>query len=354
MEKKRKYEFKKDKRWKKVRYITAGAIALVLVFGLAYALFTQILQGTKKVSIDTGNLSLAITNESPASGINITDAVPETAQYALQNEPAYAYDLENNGTISANYTMYLKVPMSNTLLSDYVDMNIEKSSQRIFPETVEEGLASYSIGNLRMPLPTSTDPSDPVEPDDPEGTGIASYNKKYSVQRLGVSGGYFGPGARSDYDEMIVLNDYTYALLLRGSKTVYDLDSGEPVATQNTITEGTTFYYGDAREVYVYDEENDVGENVAYYHVLYLNAQGNLVDGYIADTNDTQALNLVTVYEDSEDGWCALLKIDEGTIAKNESIHYAITSWVDEHAPNAAKAKHFEASILVHATQAIH
>lgn len=80
------------------------ALALVLLIGGTYAWLTLTLTGTKTTKIEAGTLSLNLTDE--ANAINLENAVPITDDDGLALEP-YTFVLENNGTITSEYSLYL-------------------------------------------------------------------------------------------------------------------------------------------------------------------------------------------------------------------------------------------------------
>lgn len=111
---------KKDKGKKMLRI--SGLIGLfLLVFGLSYALFSVTLNGTKKLKVSTGKLSLRLLDESgnyiddlnPEAStdfsIQLENAVPETYEDAIKREDnVYIFQLKNEGTIDAEYNISLE------------------------------------------------------------------------------------------------------------------------------------------------------------------------------------------------------------------------------------------------------
>lgn len=84
--------------------ILALALALVLLIGGTYAWLTLTLTGTKTTKLEAGTLSLNLTDE--ANAINLENAVPITDEDGLKLEP-YTFVVENNGTITSEYSVYL-------------------------------------------------------------------------------------------------------------------------------------------------------------------------------------------------------------------------------------------------------
>ena len=147
-----------------------GLIGLfLLVFGLSYALFTVTLNGTKKVKVKTGTLSLKITNR---EGIDETQLdqneqelvmesqIPKNDYDGVLQDEAYEFNVLNDGTIDARYDLYLKVSNDSTLSANYIKYYLEEDNQSItiLPMTLsdapseqrtinEEGYTIYKIDN---------------------------------------------------------------------------------------------------------------------------------------------------------------------------------------------------------------
>ena len=85
------------------KQIVAIALALVLLLGGTYAWLTLTLNGTKKVRIEAGTLSLVLDE---GDAINVEESVPMSDIDGLATTP-YTFSLENNGNITSEYTIYL-------------------------------------------------------------------------------------------------------------------------------------------------------------------------------------------------------------------------------------------------------
>ena len=82
-----------------------------LVFGISYALFQVTLNGTKKTKISVGQLSLKLTDkdghvETDGFDIDLEDAYPMYDSEGLEG-PIYEFHIVNDGTINADYKIYL-------------------------------------------------------------------------------------------------------------------------------------------------------------------------------------------------------------------------------------------------------
>lgn len=93
----------------------------VFAVGMSYALFTVVLNSTKKVKITTGTLSLRLldendnyvdeldSNASSGFDVELNDAVPLSYENALnQADNIYTFKVKNEGTIKAEYTLSLE------------------------------------------------------------------------------------------------------------------------------------------------------------------------------------------------------------------------------------------------------
>lgn len=99
---------KKEKKSFAEKYkkqIIAIAIAIVLLIGGTYAWLQLSLTGTKTTKIEAGTLKLTL-DESASEGINVEGALPMTDEEGLQTE-AYTFSVENTGTITSEYILYL-------------------------------------------------------------------------------------------------------------------------------------------------------------------------------------------------------------------------------------------------------
>ena len=108
---------KKEKK-KSILTVTALLGLFLIVFGVAYALFQVTLNGTKKVKLATGTLELKlldannnpiyVTNQNSQSSyaIELNNQVPVNDTAGLSTE-GFTFKLQNSGTISASYVIYL-------------------------------------------------------------------------------------------------------------------------------------------------------------------------------------------------------------------------------------------------------
>lgn len=103
--KKRKIDFLGDKQFKKKLRIGVLSIllTLTLLLGFSYAWFTFLKQGDKQNIVKVGNLSLNLSEGEP---IKLEVALPTSIEMALDGTP-YHFEIENEGTVDANYQIYL-------------------------------------------------------------------------------------------------------------------------------------------------------------------------------------------------------------------------------------------------------
>ena len=80
-------------------------LLLILIIGISYAWLQITLSGDKKNTVTVGTLSLKL-DDKFGEGINIENAVPLSDESGLKTK-SYKFELENNGTILSNYTIYL-------------------------------------------------------------------------------------------------------------------------------------------------------------------------------------------------------------------------------------------------------
>ena len=80
-------------------------LLLILIIGISYAWLQITLTGDKKNTVTVGTLSLKL-DDKFGEGINIENAVPLSDESGLKTK-SYKFELENNGTILSNYTIYL-------------------------------------------------------------------------------------------------------------------------------------------------------------------------------------------------------------------------------------------------------
>lgn len=128
------------------RYIAIGGVIVlfILMFGLAYAIFTVTLNGTKKVKVKSGTLDLRLVdnddnyiddlnpNADYGYEINLDNAIPEPNYDVEANENnQFIFKLKNEGTIAAKYSISLE------------DLELESGEERLDDSFVGFSL-SYS------------------------------------------------------------------------------------------------------------------------------------------------------------------------------------------------------------------
>ncbi len=120
-------EEKKNKKSKIIKGVVLLGVFL-LVFGVSYALFSVVLNGTKRNKITTANFGLSLTDingfeEEEGYGINLENALPITDEEGLKTE-AYQFVVTNTGNIPASYKLKLVDDKENTLNDQYIKYNL--------------------------------------------------------------------------------------------------------------------------------------------------------------------------------------------------------------------------------------
>ena len=145
----------KEQKNKKNKNKIIKGIALLglflLVFGVSYALFSVVLNGTKRNKITTANLELRLTDtngfeEEEGYGINLENALPISDEEGLKTEP-YQFVVTNTGSIPASYTLRLNdvEDVTNTLEDQYIKYNLVK----------KDYLKSYQKNSLPQGISTT-------------------------------------------------------------------------------------------------------------------------------------------------------------------------------------------------------
>ena len=130
----------------KIIQVTALLGLFLLVFGISYALFNVVLNGTKKNKIKTGTLSLKITDlygneETEGYGINLNNAYPMTNEEGMKLE-SYEFKVVNNGTIDAYYKLNIKELTVTDLPAKTVRYNLIENGETV---TIEPRLLSETV-----------------------------------------------------------------------------------------------------------------------------------------------------------------------------------------------------------------
>ncbi len=99
-----KIRYKKDKK-KYLVAISALCAMLSMTMGSSYAYLKYVSKTNNTVVLDAGTLALTFQNEQNI--ISLENAVPVKDQVGLQQEQEYSFDIRNNGTIPASYTITL-------------------------------------------------------------------------------------------------------------------------------------------------------------------------------------------------------------------------------------------------------
>ncbi len=92
------------------------AVSMVTLVGSSYALFTKSLEGTKKVSIQTGTLKVDFTE---GDSIRLENSAPMSDSAGVSTTP-YTFTITNSGNIKAYYSVMLAEDSTNTLSNTYL------------------------------------------------------------------------------------------------------------------------------------------------------------------------------------------------------------------------------------------
>ncbi|MGN0973752.1 MAG: hypothetical protein ACI4OT_03325 [Bacilli bacterium] len=117
-------ENKENKIVKKNKIIKVTALLglFLLVFGVSYALFSVVLEGTKKNTIKTGKLELKLLNEQgntiEGETIGLENVIPVINEEGLTTTP-YTFTIENSGSLEAEYKITLD------------DLDLESGEERL-------------------------------------------------------------------------------------------------------------------------------------------------------------------------------------------------------------------------------
>ena len=134
---------------RRIIIITATLGLFLLIFGIAYAFFTVTLNGTKKVKITTGTLTLRLLDENnnyiddlnpnadTGYSIELNNTVPITREDALKrNDNIYIFKVKNEGNIKAKYTISLEdleLDEGETRLEDqYIGYELKREEDEIY------------------------------------------------------------------------------------------------------------------------------------------------------------------------------------------------------------------------------
>ena len=137
-----------NKNKKKVILISMVILLLlVIVVGTSYALYRVSLTSTKRHRLTAGTLSLQIldTNNNVIStetnsgyelnnsyGLNLTEMYPMTDTQG-NNQEGFTFKVKNNGTLNAEYDLYIKILEDSTL-----DESNIKYSLNLMNRTIQE------------------------------------------------------------------------------------------------------------------------------------------------------------------------------------------------------------------------
>lgn len=100
-------------------------LAVIVVVGVSYAIFTTTTTGTKNNVINAGTLRLTFADTS-SNSINLTSAIPQTDTAGMKGT-AYTFTITNTGTLEAKYR--LKIVEDENLYATHGDVTAGK----VFP-----------------------------------------------------------------------------------------------------------------------------------------------------------------------------------------------------------------------------
>ena len=131
-------------------------LLVILVIGVSYAWLQITLTGDKKNTITVGTLSLKL-DDKASEGIDIDNAVPISDESGLKTK-SYKFELENNGTIVSNYTVYLddleleegKVRLPDQYVKYTLIKNGEESSPALLSTTGTNPNRILDSGKLKV------------------------------------------------------------------------------------------------------------------------------------------------------------------------------------------------------------
>lgn len=130
--------YKKDP--KKFIVLAAGMfVMLSAVVGSSYAYLSTTSKTNNSVVINSGMLALIFQNET--NTINLDGALPMTDEKGLKQNNEYSFDIKNNGSIPATYT----ITLDNTCAEDdKIDMCIPNDYVKV---GIKEGNSEYKVLN---------------------------------------------------------------------------------------------------------------------------------------------------------------------------------------------------------------
>ena len=128
---------------KKITFLTV--FLLCLTIGTSYAFLTQVITGTKVLSIVSGTFKIDFND---GNEINIENAQPITNEEGL-NTDGYTFTITNNGSIDAKYKVTLEEKGNNTLNKEYIRYSYKKKNGTYTtPKLLSEGLEIISNEEL--------------------------------------------------------------------------------------------------------------------------------------------------------------------------------------------------------------
>ena len=125
----------------KKKYIQGGIVLgiFLLIFGLSYAFFTIVLNGTKKVKITTATMLLRMVDKDGNDIYTLDDSYSENSSYAINlenqvpisdaeglSQEGFTFSVINEGTIPTNYKLTIVDDIENTLGDSNIKYSLEE------------------------------------------------------------------------------------------------------------------------------------------------------------------------------------------------------------------------------------
>ena len=127
----------KNKKTKKILLVAiiALVVSIILISG-SMAYYKRVLGGNKKYVITASNVTLVL--DETSNDITIDNTLPQTDEDGMTNS-AYTFSIENMGSTTYQYTIYLK------------DNEIEDGATRVSDEFIKYYLTNDSLTTQKDP-----------------------------------------------------------------------------------------------------------------------------------------------------------------------------------------------------------
>lgn len=300
--KRRKRKTKKQKQREKVRNIILILVLITAAIGVSFALFTTTLTGTKINKITTSNFEFAIENETPEDGVFLENEYPATDDEGLK-KAAYEFDLVSYSNVDADYDFYLKVPFTSDLQLSNIKYNLKRNEKDVSKE---------------VPLLSSTVEKNTQMLESEESTTIGSNGKVGDIKKV------------------------SYGSVMKDT-LIYNYSDNQMTPTEESLLEGSNIYYdgyidfnGKRYIIALGKGEHDVSALNMYY---------------ILEEDVSLLYTTDMIYDEMENEYFLLYKLDTALISPLATNHYKLNIWIDYDAGNEAINKSFEAKALINVVQ---